>query len=372
MPAGSGATDGPWNAIAQRREESAAPTLEPVLSRFTADYRYDLPASAIAQAAIEPRDSARLVLAATLEDRRFFDLPELLTPGDLLVVNRTRVRAARLRGVKTATGGAVEALLIRRRDGDHWEALVKPARRIRPGTELDLGDLHGRVIEGPDEGVVVMELCAESGNVEETLARTGSVPLPPYFHGVLDDPERYQTVYAATVGSAAAPTAGLHFTPALLTRLAERGIERTEVDLEVGLDTFRPMTVPSIDEHTMHEERYVVPEAAAEAIAAVRRRGGRVVAVGTTVVRALETAAGESGLVRAGSGGSDLFITPGYRFEVVDAVITNFHAPGTTLIVMVAAMLGSRWRRVYEHALEAGYRFLSFGDAMYIESTGRR
>jgi len=189
---------------------------------------------------------------------------------------------------------------------------------------------------------------------------------------VLDDPERYQTVYAATVGSAAAPTAGLHFTPALLTRLAERGIERTEVDLEVGLDTFRPMTVPSIDEHTMHEERYVVPEAAAEAIAAVRRRGGRVVAVGTTVVRALETAVGESGLVRAGSGGSDLFITPGYRFEVVDAVITNFHAPGTTLIVMVAAMLGSRWRRVYEHALEAGYRFLSFGDAMYIESTGRR
>jgi S-adenosylmethionine:tRNA ribosyltransferase-isomerase len=343
-----------------------------VTSRATADYHYDLPTGAIAQAAIEPRDSARLLVAATLDDRRFSDLPELLAPGDLLVVNRTRVRAARLRGAKAVGGGAVEVLLLRRRPDQIWEALIKPARRIRPGIGLDLGDLHATVLAGPEAGMVVLSLESDGGDVEDAVAAAGTVPLPPYFHGVLDDPERYQTVFATTVGSAAAPTAGLHFTPRLLDRLAARGVERTEVDLEVGLDTFRPMTVESINEHTMHRERYEVPEAAVEAVAAARGRGGRVVAVGTTVVRTLETAGSRDGLILPGTGESDLFITPGYRFGVVDAVITNFHAPRSTLIVMVAAMLGEHWRTVYRHALAAGYRFLSFGDAMYIESTGRR
>jgi len=347
------------------------PSLERVTSRATADYHYDLPPDAIAQAAIEPRDAARLLVTATLEDRRFSDLPDLLHPGDLLVVNRTRVRAARLHGVKVDSGGAVEVLLIRRRDSELWEALIKPARRIRPGTALDLGALRAEVRTAPERGMVVIALQGD-GDIEEAVARIGTVPLPPYFHGELPDPERYQTVFATTVGSAAAPTAGLHFTPELLARLEAHGIRRTAVELEVGLDTFRPIAVPTIDDHVMHRERYRVPAAAVDAVAAARHRGSRVIAVGTTVVRTLETAAAGGGVVRPGAGESDLFVTPGYRFEVVDGVLTNFHAPATTLVVMVAAMLGERWRAVYRHALDAGYRFLSFGDAMYIEDTGRR
>jgi len=342
-----------------------------VISRATSEYRYDLPPEAIAQEAIEPRDAARLLVASTLEDRHVSDLPTVLRPGDLLVVNRTRVRAARLRGMKTETGGSVEVLLIRRRGPEQWEALVRPARRIRSGTELELGLLRARVVEGPERGMVVITLEGE-GDVEELVARSGTVPLPPYFHGRLDDPERYQTVFATSVGSAAAPTAGLHFTDDLLARLDARGIRRTAVELEVGLDTFRPIASARIDEHEMHREAYRVPEEAADEVASAHRDGRRVVAVGTTVVRTLETAATGGGLIEAGAGESALFITPGYRFEVVDAVLTNFHAPGTTLIVMVAAMLGEHWRRVYRHALDAGYRFLSFGDAMFIDDTGRR
>jgi S-adenosylmethionine:tRNA ribosyltransferase-isomerase len=342
-----------------------------VTSRATSDYLYDLPPESIAQAAIEPRDAARLLIAATLEDCHVSDLPAVLRPGDLLVVNRTRVRAARLRGVKVGTGGNVELLLIRRRDPEHWEALVRPARRIRPGTEVEAGPLRARVVQGPERGMVVITLEGD-GDIEELVARSGTVPLPPYFHGRLDDPERYQTVFATSVGSAAAPTAGLHFTDDLLARLDGRGIRRTEVELEVGLDTFRPIATERIDDHHMHREAYRVPAEAAEEVASAHRDGRRVVAVGTTVVRTLETAAAGGGLVEPGAGESALFITPGYRFEVVDAVLTNFHAPGTTLIVMVAAMLGEGWRRVYRHALDAGYRFLSFGDAMLIDDTGRR
>ncbi|MGD2051532.1 MAG: S-adenosylmethionine:tRNA ribosyltransferase-isomerase, partial [Acidimicrobiia bacterium] len=255
-------------------------------SRATDDYRYELPPAAIAQAAIEPRDAARLLLASTLEDRHVSDLPEVLRPGDLLVVNRTRVRAARLEGTKAETGGKVELLLIRRRDAEHWEALIRPARRIRPGTTLHLGPMTGRVVEGPARGMVIVTIDGD-GDIEDLVARTGTVPLPPYFHGRLADPERYQTLFATSIGSAAAPTAGLHFTDDLLARLDARGISRTEVELDVGLDTFRPIATAQIDDHEMHHEAYRVPDEAAESVAAARRDGRRVVAVGTTVVRTL-------------------------------------------------------------------------------------
>ena len=334
----------------------------------TSLFDYELPEAAIAQTPIEPRDSARLLRCDPLEERVFSDLPSLLNPGDLLVVNRTRVRAARLRGHKVETGGAVELLLLRRVDEARWEGLIRPARRIRAGTKLDLGTIAGEVMSDPVRGQVVVALSAAARDVEDAIAEAGEVPLPPYIHERLQDPERYQTVFAKTVGSAAAPTAALHFTPALLDRLDAAGVEIAEVDLEVGLDTFRPIGTDSIADHEMHRERWEVPDATAVAIGATRDRRGRVIAVGTTVVRTLESAATGKGMVAPGRGDTDLFISPGYQMKVVDAVITNFHAPRTTLIVMMATLLGERWRDLYAHALASGYRFLSFGDAMLIEA----
>lgn len=333
---------------------------------FAADFDYELPEAAVAQAAIEPRDAARLLVTSSLEDRTFRDLPGLLVPEDLLVVNRTRVRPARLRGHKTPSGGAIELLLSKRIDADRWEALIRPARRIRAGQELRFGDIKGHVLTDPDRGVVTVALEAGKTDVDDALGVDGEVPLPPYFRGSLATPDRYQTMFAKAVGSAAAPTAGLHFTPSLAEDLRERGIGIAEVDLEVGLDTFRPMEAGPIADHRMHRERFSVPAATVEAIDRTRHSEGRVIAVGTTVVRSLETAAGVSGLT-AGEAESGLFITPGYRLRVVDAVITNFHAPRTTLLVMIAALLGPRWREVYAHAIDGGYRFLSFGDAMFID-----
>jgi S-adenosylmethionine:tRNA ribosyltransferase-isomerase len=328
-------------------------------------FDYDLPEASIAQEAIEPRDSSRLLVADTLEDLTFRDLPQLLEPGDLLVVNNTRVRPARLRTVKD-TGGVVEVLLTSRVDDVRWEALVRPARRIRPGTRMTAGPLRLEVVAGPERGVVTVAIEG-AGDVDDLLSDVGTVPLPPYFHGTLEDDERYQTMFAASVGSAAAPTAALHFTPALVERLVDRGIRVAEVELEVGLDTFRPMQSGPIADHAMHRERYTVPAGAAGAVAATKQAGGRVVAVGTTVVRTLESAAAGDGTVLPTSGETELFITPGYEPSVVDALITNFHAPRTTLIVMIAALIGERWRDVYAHAIASGYRFLSFGDAMFIE-----
>ena len=337
----------------------------------TSEFGYALPEAAIAQSAIEPRDASRLLVAQTLEDRRFTDLPTLLRPGDLLVVNRTRVRAARIHGVKADSGGRVELLLTKRIDADRWEALVKPARRVRPGTQLRFGPLRGEVLAGPDRGVVTIKLTGDI-EVEEALHDIGDVPLPPYFHGSLPNPDRYQTMFAKEIGSAAAPTAALHFTPGLVKSLEATGIETTEVELEVGLDTFRPMAEGDLEDHVMHSERFVVPEEAAAAVDATRRHGGRVVAVGTTVVRTLESVASPSGQVEAKSGDTRLFIRPGHEFAVVDALITNFHAPRTSLLVLIAAAMGERWRHAYTHALEHGYRFLSFGDAMLIEEVRRR
>jgi S-adenosylmethionine:tRNA ribosyltransferase-isomerase len=331
----------------------------------TSLFDYELPAIAIAQAAIEPRDAARLLVADTLEDRLFTDLPSLLDPGDLVVVNNTRVRPARVRATKE-TGGAVEVLLTKRIDQIRWEALVRPARRIRSGTKMTAESLRMTVITEPDRGVVVVEIVAHA-DVDDLLPGIGEVPLPPYFHGSLDDDDRYQTMFARAAGSAAAPTAALHFTPSVVAALQSRDIHIAEVELDVGLDTFRPMADGPISDHQMHRERYSVPPSTVTAVVAAKEKGSRVVAIGTTVVRTLETAMGEDGRLQAGSGSTDLFITPGYRPKIVDAMVTNFHAPGTTLIVMIAALIGPGWRAVYDHALESGYRFLSFGDAMFIE-----
>ncbi|MFQ5553924.1 MAG: tRNA preQ1(34) S-adenosylmethionine ribosyltransferase-isomerase QueA [Acidimicrobiia bacterium] len=335
---------------------------------LTGDFRYSLPEGSIAQEAIEPRDSARLLVTSTLEDRVFRDLPALLRPHDLVVVNTTRVRAARLTGTRRPGGGAVELLLTRRLDDRLWQCLVRPARRIRAGVALDFGAVVATVQSDPVRGVVIVDLeTAKGHDVEEVLPIVGSVPLPPYFHGSLPDPERYQTMFAKEVGSAAAPTAALHFTPDVVAGLAARGVDMAQVRLDVGLDTFRPIQSETLEEHVMHAEHFTVSVDAAAAVARCRDHGGRVVAIGTTVVRALESAAVEERLVAPASGDTDLFIAPGYRLRCVDAVVTNFHAPGTTLTVMMAALVGPEWRSVYEIALQRGYRFLSFGDVMFVD-----
>ena len=346
----------------------------------TSAFEYNLPDHAIAQIALEPRDASRLLVTSSLGDQTFSDLPQLLDPGDLLVVNTTRVRRARLSTTRIDTGGKVEVLLLAPLGDGRWEVMLRPARRIRPGITLVTGSddpsrmLRIDVESQPVDGVAIANLEGP-GNLDETVGAIGELPLPPYFHGHLDDEERYQTIFAQRVGSAAAPTAALHFTDDVMFRLAERQIIVTGVELEIGLDTFRPMAVDKVADHRIHTERYMVPAAAVDAIAATRDRGGRVVAVGTTVTRTLESAALAGGLVARGAGVSSLFITPGYRLGVVDALLTNFHAPRTTLIALVATVLGDSWRQVYGAALERGYRFLSFGDAMLVDQidvTARR
>ncbi len=333
----------------------------------TSDFSYSLPDEMIAQQPIEPRDAARLLDARDMTDHTFRDLADLLLPGDLVVVNNTRVRAARLYGKKRDSGGEVEILLLRNTAGSHWEALVKPARRIRPGVILDLGALSAEVVAAHTGGVFALDLMVAAGSdIDRVIARDGETPLPPYIREPLRDPERYQTLFADRVGSAAAPTAGLHFTDRVLRSLETRGIDLGAVELEVGLDTFRPIGVDRISDHVMHAERYSVPVDTAAAITSTRRHGGRVVAIGTTVVRTLE-AAFDGREVTAGDGATDLFITPGYRFGIVDLLVTNFHVPASTLVVLLAAFMGSTWRTAYVSALSRGYRFLSFGDAMLAE-----
>jgi S-adenosylmethionine:tRNA ribosyltransferase-isomerase len=319
-------------------------------------FDYDLPDASIAQEPVEPRSAARLLVATDpaggVEHRRVADLPELLDPGDLLVVNETRVLPARLSLHKTS-GGAAEVLLLEpipARPG-WWEALVKPSKRLPPGTVLE-----DRVEIGDDlgDGRRHVRLLVEEAALEDVA----SYPLPPYIHRPLADPERYQTVYARQPGSVAAPTAGLHLTREVLDACAQRGIGLATVDLTVGLDTFRPVTEARLEDHKMHSERYVVPASTMEACAAA----ARVVAVGTTTVRALEAAAATGVL----DGRTDLFIRDRYPFKVVDLLLTNFHLPKSTLLALVAAFTGDRWRDLYETALAEGYRFLSFGDAMLL------
>ena len=330
----------------------------------TSEFDYALPRGSIAQRPVAPRDAVRLLDVRDLADRSFRDLPALLMSGDLVVVNNTRVRAARLHGRKEETGGAVEALILTRLDDGRWEALVRPARRLHAGTRLRFGELRGRILEDPVRGKALLEL--EGDDVEALIAAHGEVPFPPYITAGPSDPEDYQTVFADKVGSAAAPTAGLHFSAPVLAELADRGVDVATVDLQVGLDTFRPIDAEYVEHHEMHTERFSIPVETAAAVSEARSRGGRVVAIGTTVVRALEAASVGNG-VRSGEDSTDLFIRPGYDFTVVDALVTNFHIPRSSLIVLVAAFLGNRWRSVYARALERGYRFLSFGDAMYAE-----
>ena len=339
----------------------------------TADFAYHLPDRLIAQSPVEPRDSARLLRASDLTDWRVRDLPMLLRPGDLVVVNDTRVRAARLIGHRDPTGGRVELLLLGREAGK-WKALVRPARRIRAGSVVRIGSLVAVVTSDPVAGMVRLTLDVEGGeerssDVETAIAEVGQTPLPPYIHCALDDPERYQTVFGSRVGSAAAPTAGLHFTADTLAALEDRGIGIAKVELQVGVDTFRPITTEDVADHEMHSEWIDVPESTVNRVTETRAAGGRVVAVGTTVVRALETACTGGGMASY-RGPTRLYIRPGYCFGAVDVLMTNFHTPSSSLLVLVAAFVGEAWRRVYHTAISRGYRFLSFGDAMLLDRSG--
>ncbi|WP_040494869.1 tRNA preQ1(34) S-adenosylmethionine ribosyltransferase-isomerase QueA [Ilumatobacter nonamiensis] len=332
------------------------------------DFDYSLPSERIAQVPIEPRDHSRLLVdlgGGAVEHRVVADLDEIVRPGDLLVLNETRVIPARLR-LQRSTGGAAEALLLEALDAERrrWEALVRPGGKVRPGEVLS--------IDGT--GVVRMGDRTAAGDTFEvellgdddpllTLDRLGEMPLPPYIGERLDDPDRYQTVFANEPGSAAAPTAGLHFTPELFTRLDDLGIARATVELVVGLDTFQPISTDDPLDHPMHTERYRVPESTMSACLETRAAGGRVIAVGTTAVRALESAAARGEL----AGRTDLFIHRGFDWQVVDVLLTNFHLPKTTLLMMIDAFVGDRWRTLYDIALQEGYRFLSFGDAMLLD-----
>lgn len=334
-----------------------------------ADFDYELPEDRIAQTPIEPRDAARLLVdrgSAPPEHRHVRDLADILRPGDLLVVNETKVIPARL-SLRRATGGRAEVLMLEPLDGERkvWEALVRPARKLRRGERLQAPDGTPVVEIGERTEIGDTFTVTLLGPVDslEVLADHGEMPLPPYITERLDDPDRYQTVYAREPGSAAAPTAGLHFTPELLDRLADRGIETAKAELVVGLDTFRPVTEDDPTAHRMHTERYRVPPDTMERCLATRAAGGRVVCVGTTSVRALESAASRGEL----EGRTDIFIHAGYDWRLVDVLMTNFHLPKTTLLMMIHAFVGDRWRTLYDEALHEGYRFLSFGDAMLLD-----
>lgn len=336
-------------------------------------YDYDLPESLIAQNPAEPRDSSRLLVlrrsAPDLEHSTFSRLDELLNPGDLLVLNNTRVIQARLRGKKASGGASVEVLLLKPLSEDWlcWEALVRPGRKLQPGQDVLLpGGQILKVGDRLDEGVRKVSFSG-SEDVRSLLNQYGEMPLPPYITRTDAPPERYQTVYATEEGSAAAPTAGLHFTEALFQRLKDRGVSRAWVTLHVGLGTFRPVKVSDIRDHPMHEELCFVPPETVEAIRETRKRGGRVVAVGTTVVRTLESLATDSGVLRSGYENTRLFIYPGYSFRVVDVMVTNFHLPKSTLLMLVSAFAGyERTMEAYRTAVDEGYRFFSFGDAMLV------
>lgn len=342
---------------------------------LTDDFDYELPSGLIAQSPVEPRDSCRLLVldrqTSAVEHRVFTDIASYLQPGDLLVVNETRVLPARLHGRKTEGGGAVEILLLRDRGDDSWECLVRPGRRLRPGTKVEFGDglLTATVVGASDEGGVrIVQFHTRSGTFQEALHRLGEVPLPPYITRPLEDPELYQTVFAADERSAAAPTAGLHFTQELLDRLVRDGVHLARVELDVGLDTFRPVTEERAEDHHIHTEHFRVPQATADAVAECRERHGRVIAVGTTSVRALESAySAQAGAVVATEGPTSLFILPGYHFNVIDGMVTNFHVPRSTLMMMVSAFAGRQAiMQAYATAVAEHYRFLSFGDAMLI------
>lgn len=336
------------------------------------DFDFYLPQELIAQHPVEPRDSSRLMVvnhtSCEIEHHIFHELPELLQPGDVLVVNNTRVIPARLIGEKEGTGAHIECLLLKRVERDIWEVLIKPGKRLKEGQRVSFGGgkLLGELLEILPDGNRKIRFLYE-GIFEAVLDELGSMPLPPYITEKLENKERYQTVYAKENGSAAAPTAGLHFTRELMEQLRDKGIEIVEILLHVGLGTFRPVKVEKIEEHEMHSEYYRVSPEAAERINRAKKEGRRVIAVGTTASRTLESVGLENGLIQAGDGWTDIFIYPGYTFKVVDALITNFHFPKSTLVMLVSALAGRELiMKAYETAVEERYRFYSFGDAMLI------
>ena len=338
----------------------------------TSDFYFDLPQEQIAQDPLKDRSSSRLLVldkeTGEYEHRVFRDIVDYLHPGDCLVLNNTKVIPARLFGEKEGTGAHIEILLLKRRENDIWETLVKPGRKAKPGTKISFGGglLTGEVMDVVEEGNRLIRFSYE-GIFEEILDQLGQMPLPPYITHQLKDKNRYQTVYAKYDGSAAAPTAGLHFTPELLKQVKEIGVEIAEVTLHVGLGTFRPVKVENVLEHHMHSEFYMIDEEAAEKINRTRENGGRVICVGTTSCRTIESAADENGRLKASSGWTDIFIYPGYRFQVLDCLITNFHLPESTLLMLVSALAGREHiLAAYEEAVKQGYRFFSFGDAMLI------
>ena len=338
----------------------------------TSDFYFDLPKELIAQDPLEDRSSSRLLVldrkTGAREHRIFRDIVEYLNPGDCLVINNTKVIPARLYGAKEGTQAKIEILLLKRREGDVWETLVKPGKKAKPGTKISFGDglLMGEVLDVVDEGNRLIKFTYD-GIFEEILDQLGQMPLPPYITHQLKDKNRYQTVYAKHDGSAAAPTAGLHFTPELLRQIEEKGVKIAHVTLHVGLGTFRPVKVEDVTQHHMHSEYFFIEEDQAKLINDTTAAGGRVIAVGTTSCRTLESAVGEDGKLKATSGWTDIFIYPGYQFKVIDALITNFHLPESTLLMLVSALAGKEnIMNAYEEAVKERYRFFSFGDAMFI------
>ena len=337
------------------------------------DYDYDLPEELIAQDPLEDRSSSRLMVldrqTGDVEHKHFTDILEYLHPGDCLVINNTKVIPARLFGVKEDTQAKIEVLLLKRKENDIWETLVKPGKKAKPGTKLVFGDglLTAEVVDVVEEGNRLIQFHYD-GIFEEILDQLGQMPLPPYITHQLKDKNRYQTVYAKYDGSAAAPTAGLHFTKELLQKVKDMGVDIAEVTLHVGLGTFRPVKVENVLDHHMHSEFYMVSQEAADKINRAKESGHRVIAVGTTSTRTLEAAADENGRLHETSGWTEIFIYPGYQFKVIDALITNFHLPQSTLVMLVSALAGREHvLHAYEIAVKERYRFFSFGDAMLIQ-----
>ena len=336
------------------------------------DFDYDLPEELIAQDPLEDRSSSRLMVldkkTGEVSHHIFKEIIKYLRPGDCLVLNNTKVIPARLYGVKEGTMAKIEILLLKRKQNDVWETLVKPGKKAKPGTKIIFGDgiLTGEVIDVVDDGNRLIQFSYD-GIFEEILDKLGQMPLPPYITHQLKDKNRYQTVYAKYDGSAAAPTAGLHFTKELLNEVKEKGVDIAEITLHVGLGTFRPVKVDNVLDHHMHSEFYMVSQEAADKINNAKKNGGRIISVGTTSTRTLESAADENGMLHECSGWTDIFIYPGYKFKVIDCLITNFHLPQSTLVMLVSALAGREHiLSAYKKAVEEKYRFFSFGDAMFI------
>ena len=338
----------------------------------TSDFYYDLPEELIAQDPLEDRSASRLMVldknTGKIQHHIFKEIVHYLNPGDFLVINDTKVIPARLYGTKVGTDAKIEVLLLKRKENNIWETLVKPGKKAKIGTRISFGDglLMGEVVDIVEEGNRLIQFSYD-GIFEEILDKLGQMPLPPYITHQLKDKNRYQTVYAKHNGSAAAPTAGLHFTPELLEEIKAKGVNIAHVTLHVGLGTFRPVKVEDVTQHHMHSEFYVVEEDQAALINETKKKGGKIISVGTTSLRTLESASSEEGILKAGSGWTDIFIYPGYRFKIVDRLITNFHLPESTLIMLVSALAGKEHiMEAYEEAVKDKYRFFSFGDAMFI------